>query len=528
LLIWRAAALPFLSDDWRLVDFTRGTDLATIFSTNWHGVPDQGGFYRPLVRITLLLNQLVSELRPGPYHLINVLLHALNAALVYWLYRLLVADDDQIQPAVAAALFLTLPVHTDSVYWVAGRTDTLCATFYLASIVGFCRYLVRPTACSALLSLGGCCGALLSKEIAITLPVALAAVAALKGGLRRRSTWFLLAGALLSLGGYFLVRLALLGSPLDGPANSNFTAARIFESLGTASRILFGTGQRHFGPAVLVITALLVGARWLRSRKAPSELALPLVLLALTIAPALGLMTRWYLYIPSIFACLIVARAFAAGEAQWRGSRWALGAAVTVLLLYNAAVMLREGTGWAMAGELSRRTLKAALTHAPRSGPLLMLNVPSAVVPPDGLGEKPVFAYNLERAVALSRPEPRAKIVVINHILLLGHHGLLRNHHGLLRNHPQRQTPQRQTPPSQIEQIGDGQILATCDARCRFSFHGEAVISGRQKVIGSVVRRSWGTLSVAHPRRVRISLSPDARHEAVVFDGISWAPLATQ
>ncbi|MEK9145625.1 MAG: hypothetical protein AAB339_08465, partial [Elusimicrobiota bacterium] len=49
------------------------------------------GLWRPLTRLVWALDYRIGGLKPGVYHLTNVLLHALNALLVFWLAGLLFA-----------------------------------------------------------------------------------------------------------------------------------------------------------------------------------------------------------------------------------------------------------------------------------------------------------------------------------------------------------------------------------------------------------------------------------------------------
>src|ERR1700738_4117096 len=54
------------------------------------------GHYIPLTRLTWSLNYVLGGLNPSGYHLVNLLLHAGNALLVYFVARrLLAAPDDR-------------------------------------------------------------------------------------------------------------------------------------------------------------------------------------------------------------------------------------------------------------------------------------------------------------------------------------------------------------------------------------------------------------------------------------------------
>src|SRR6266481_8456135 len=79
--------------------------------------------------------------------------------------------------AVAGLAFGVHPLRAESVAWATDRGDVLCATFYLAALVAYARGVDgggglrwRPWGTLALLAMTA---ALLSKEIAATLPAVL-------------------------------------------------------------------------------------------------------------------------------------------------------------------------------------------------------------------------------------------------------------------------------------------------------------------------------------------------------------------
>ena len=105
------------------------------------------------------------------YHLTNVLLHGLNALLVWWVLRALGAGR---WPSwLAAALFAVHPMQVQSVAWVTERKNVLSLALMLGSFLFYVRH--RRTggwwtyACSVLLFTG----AVLSKASAVILPAIL-------------------------------------------------------------------------------------------------------------------------------------------------------------------------------------------------------------------------------------------------------------------------------------------------------------------------------------------------------------------
>ena len=140
--------------------------------------PDSTPQYYPLVFSSFWLEYRLWELKPAGYHVVNVLLHAISALLLWRLLR-----DLQVPGAwLAAAVFALHPVHVESVAWVTERKNVLSAVFYLGSAFCLIRYFglaetQSPRGRSKKWSYAAClllfAGALLSKTVTASLPVAL-------------------------------------------------------------------------------------------------------------------------------------------------------------------------------------------------------------------------------------------------------------------------------------------------------------------------------------------------------------------
>lgn len=77
------------------------------------------------------------------YHVVNVLLHAFNAVLIWRIVRRL-ADriTGRVETAglLAGAIFLVHPVHVESVAWISELKNTLSGFFYLAAMLCYLRH----------------------------------------------------------------------------------------------------------------------------------------------------------------------------------------------------------------------------------------------------------------------------------------------------------------------------------------------------------------------------------------------------
>jgi protein O-mannosyl-transferase len=170
---WPAMYGPFLLDDtsqpYKLPNFY------ALPLRNWiDGV-------RPLLMFTFWLNfkQSGNETTFG-YHIVNVVLHFLNGALIYLAIRKVLSfvrverSYQEILAVFAAGLFLFHPIQTESVSYVADRGETLSLFFVLAAYVVFLyRKSASVSVGSALMILILFAAAVLSKEHTAILPALL-------------------------------------------------------------------------------------------------------------------------------------------------------------------------------------------------------------------------------------------------------------------------------------------------------------------------------------------------------------------
>jgi hypothetical protein len=77
-------------------------------------------------------------LNPWGHHLTNVLLHAINALLVFVLLQQITGA--RWRSVFVAALFSVHPLRVESVAWVAERKDLLSGCFGLLTLIAYSRY----------------------------------------------------------------------------------------------------------------------------------------------------------------------------------------------------------------------------------------------------------------------------------------------------------------------------------------------------------------------------------------------------
>ena len=302
----------------RNVNTHRLRSIPLHFASEFLGGGRRGGtgpvnaYWRPVVLVTLSLDHALWGLAPVGYHLTNVWLHALNAALVLLLFRLIPRTRPAAFPA--AILFACHPLQTNAAAYISGRTDLLAALFVLLGCILLARRLALPapsgageaaTACAV-----GLCTALaaMSKESAFAAPLLLLLTGALSAPSRdgkgappapgRRGVILRLAGASAAALCLVLVcrRLAGRPPPAAAPPSLPILLAAAKSIFVYAALIFFPVGlhMERFLPvppavtpatlipaAAVLLAALVVARALLRRGASPVPLLLCWALAAL-------------------------------------------------------------------------------------------------------------------------------------------------------------------------------------------------------------------------------------------------------
>jgi tetratricopeptide (TPR) repeat protein len=219
------------------------------------GGPDYRHQYYPLTSSAFWLQSRLWGEQAIGYHLVNILLHAFNAVLLWRLLRCLGLPASWL----AAAVFAVHPVHVQSVAWITELKNVLSTAFFLSSALLLVRYLgvsgVRLPGrwrewgvYAGGVALFAC--ALLSKTATSLLPVALLLVVWWKRGrIDRRS--LLAIAPLLVMGMAFVLMTVYLESQHGGARGDSFSASWL-ERVLIAGRALWFYAGKLVWPAELV------------------------------------------------------------------------------------------------------------------------------------------------------------------------------------------------------------------------------------------------------------------------------------
>ena len=149
-----------------------GKSFPAFFNLDYFKIAQTEVSYRPLATLSYFLIYAVFNLNPLAFHLFSLLLHIFNVILVYLLVDLI--QRRKTSAMIAALVFACHPVLTEAVNCISYNEDLFVALFYLLALISYIHAAAKENASGLtiyLFSLISFLLALLSKEMAITLPV---------------------------------------------------------------------------------------------------------------------------------------------------------------------------------------------------------------------------------------------------------------------------------------------------------------------------------------------------------------------
>ena len=345
----------FIYDDWNFL-----VHNSTIRSwANWWELVDPTSTFnrtfellswRPTLNLSYLVGYQLFGLNAGGHHLLTVVLHALNAALVYHFLRRLTSNATV--ALVGGLAFAVHPVHAEAVQVSSLRMDVLATPFFIAALLAHMRLRERPDDRPfvwAGLAAGSCFLSLMGKEIASAVPLVALLLDLRKEDLKALTSR---AGMLPYLGYasvgviYGWLRFGLFSNIHQGsaylggsPLVALLTTGKIFAAyaghllmpltLRADYVVTLATGLDVATVSAWALLAALAAVAWFARRRSPT-LTFGLVWLGVTLLPVANLvpirnsMADRYLYLPSVGFCAIAGWAAAEG-ARAAKARWGSG-----------------------------------------------------------------------------------------------------------------------------------------------------------------------------------------------------------
>jgi protein O-mannosyl-transferase len=140
-------------------------------SVRWAFTTHETANWHPVTWLSHMLDVRLFGMNPGLHHLTSLLLHALNAVLLFLLlFRMTGALW---RSAFAAALFALHPLHVESVAWIAERKDVLSTLFWLLTTGAWLAYVKSKKPAPYGLMLAFFALGLMAKPMLVTLPFTL-------------------------------------------------------------------------------------------------------------------------------------------------------------------------------------------------------------------------------------------------------------------------------------------------------------------------------------------------------------------
>jgi hypothetical protein len=385
----------FVSDDFQMLH--RASTAGNWIEASHLPYTDEMSWFRPVSQWSWWIQWKMGGLEPLVYRLANVGLHGLNAVLVAWLTGVLVAGAGSVRGGAAAGVaFALAPIHPEAVTWLSGRTDVLCCSGLLVSLLAWTRFCCADGRWWHLALAGlGLCFSLGAKEMGCVIPVlggliwlrdALDRPGRVRLGdaplLRRRLQGLAILSVLVA--GYFALRFQVLGG-LGGVSvegeniHDSFDVLYALRFVARALVFAFSPLHSQFHPAPLhllrVLPAVGVAALALLAvLRAPRRGVLLGALLALALfvvstAPIAGwghvsgtdFQSTRYLYIPTVFSSLLLGMLVASVGS--RHDRHALVAGALIIAPWTYQLFEVNGA-WRRAADTAER----AMVTLPRPG----------------------------------------------------------------------------------------------------------------------------------------------------------------
>lgn len=384
--------IGFLNDDIAFIQFSLKGDRPNLEQLLTAAELYSGIYYRPLVSLSFTTDFLIWGWDSFGFRLTTLILHLLNTYFVFLLARQLFSSD---RPALISALLFGLhPIHETSLFWLPGRTDVLCASFFLLSILAFITHFRTRHRGPLILSAASAGAAFLSKEMAVSLPLIIGLVAFSINPLRGKKRVLVSCTSMVPTFSVVILivvlRIGLFDNNIlldNNLVHSNAGPVQILKNVSSSlgllaipfghyeiEQILSSSPTLYFILGGLGLGSIIV--LLLKTYRNSPQLYFSLLFMLLTLAPVSRLMMRWYLYIPSVGFCLGLA-----WLSEWfslKNRKPALWACAGLLVIYGT-VLISSGAVWIRNSRIAATLIQDIhkLVQLSDDKPLSFLVIPS-------------------------------------------------------------------------------------------------------------------------------------------------------
>jgi Tfp pilus assembly protein PilF len=346
--------------------------------------------------LTFALNYAVHGRNVAGYHGVNLAIHLGNALLVYFFVLLsfrtpalsggLLSGRASLAAFGSALVFVAHPLQTEAVVYIFQRFASLVGFFYLLSVTAYAKFRLSGGGPGRrvwyVLSLLSACLAMLTKESAFTLPIAILLYEAsfFRGGLLKRAlplvpilaTLLIVPAVTVMTSGGEVTAATLASQGFSGVSRAEYLFTQFRVIVTYVRLLLFPVNQNidydyHlqgglFDPEVLLSLIGILGAglgAFLLFRLSRREPALRFVSYGIiwffltlsvesSIIPIPMLMNEYRVYLPSagLFAALMTGVVFLAGAMRRTYGRAALFLVIGVLPLLLAGAAYSRNSLW--------------------------------------------------------------------------------------------------------------------------------------------------------------------------------------
>ncbi len=418
-LYWPAMNVGFIADDPGYFPFFRMTwsEMAKGIAGIRMGLLEFYPF-RPVVILSFRLDYLIWGVDPTGFHLTNIILHAANALMLFYLAGILGLKKI---PALFAALFFGLyPASPEAVTWISGRFDVMSMTWLMAALILWCKFRLKGGIGLLVGSTAAFFLAVFSKESTVAIILVLPLIDWIlslqtSGDPDRKKIpkwpgYIAYIGVILFAIGfrYWLYRdLGGYSDPYDGSSNFNLELSTIWENLIIRDLWMLFTPINRlvledwtYGWYSLLLLVGFIGGialflslfAALAGRKGENSFAWPVIVLGffwilallLPVGPIAGVEESLdfsrFLYVPAAGLALWVGAAAGIGVSRFPSYRyfWTVVLMVLVLGVSNRALQIHNRV-WNISSENADRIHALVAAHAedlPDDSTIFLVNVP--------------------------------------------------------------------------------------------------------------------------------------------------------